>query len=132
MPSRGVNKVLLIGRLGQPPEMRYTPTGVPSCRFTLATDSFAGGNKSVTQWHSVVVWGWAPDRPGQAEECGERLVKGMQVGVEGEIQYRKWKPESGGERWMTEIRASNVIFLDGESQAPGGAAGDQPPPGEYS
>jgi single-strand DNA-binding protein len=127
VPSRGVNKVLLIGRLGQPPEMRYTQAGVPSCRFTLATDSYAGGGKVVTQWHTVMVWGFSSDNPGQAEECGERLAKGVRVGVEGEIRYRKWKPESGGERWMTEIHASNVIFLDEEAPGEGPTAA-----GEYS
>lgn len=105
-----LNKVLLIGRLGRDPEMRYTASGQPVANFSIATDetytSKDGQKVEKTEWHRIVVWGK------QAEFCGNYLAKGRLVYIEGKLETRKWQDKEGMERTTTEIRADRVVGLD--------------------
>lgn len=107
---QGVNKVILIGRLGQDPEVRMTPNGQAVCSLRLATSESwtKDGNKEErTEWHRVVVWGR------QAELAGKYLKKGRACFIEGKLQTRSWDDQqSGQKRYSTEIVASNIQFLD--------------------
>jgi len=105
----GVNKVILIGRLGKDPEMRYTPDGTAVANFSIATsdewtDKETQERKEKTEWHRIVAW----RRLG--EICGQYLARGRQVYVEGKIQTRSWEKD-GITRYTTEIIASDVQFL---------------------
>lgn len=109
--SRGVNKVILVGRLGQDPEIRYMPNGNPVANISLATsdswkDKNTGQQQERTEWHRVVVFGKL------AEVAGEHLRKGSQVYFEGRLQTRKWTDQSGQEKYTTEI----VIDMGGQMQ----------------
>lgn len=104
-----LNKIMLIGRLGNDPEMRYSQNGKAITKFRIATDSGWGENKQ-TDWHAVVCF----DKT--AESCAKYLVKGRQVFVEGRVSYRKWDKDDGTTQWFTEIIARDVRFLsDGSS-----------------
>jgi single-strand DNA-binding protein len=117
-----VNKVILIGRLGQDPELKYTPSGQPVCTFSLATTeawSDKNGQKQErTEWHRIVVWGKL------GELCNQYLTKGRQCFVEGRLQTRSWDGKDGQKRYTTEITANTVQFL-GSGQ--GKSAEDQRP-----
>lgn len=111
MASRGVNKVILIGNLGQDPEVRYLPQGGAVTNITLATseswrDKQSGEMKEKTEWHRVVVFGKL------AEIAGEYLRKGSQVYIEGQLQTRKWQDQQGQERYSTEV----VVNIGGSMQ----------------
>lgn len=102
MASKGVNKVILVGHLGQEPEVRYMPNGGAVANLSLATsetwrDKQTGEQKEKTEWHRVVVFGKL------AEIAGEYLQKGSQVYIEGALQTRKWTDTQGLERYTTEI-----------------------------
>ena len=116
-----VNKVILVGRLGQDPELNYTNSGTAVCNMRLATnDSYTnrdGERVETTEWHDVVAWGR------QAETCGEYLSKGRQIYVEGKLETRSWDDRDGNTRYNTEVRARQVTFLSGEGQAPSGGGG---------
>ncbi|MFH1580950.1 MAG: single-stranded DNA-binding protein [Pseudomonadota bacterium] len=106
----GLNKVMLIGRLGSDPELRYTPDGTAVANFSIATseewkDKNTGEKKERTEWHRVVAWRKL------GEICGEYLAKGKQVYVEGRIQTRSWEDKDGNKRYTTEIVASDIQFL---------------------
>lgn len=109
-----MNKVLLIGRLGKDPEIRYAANGSPVANLRIATDeSYTDreGNKvDRTEWHTVVVF------QRQAENCKTYLTKGSLVFVEGSLQTRKWQDQQGQDRYSTEVKASRVQFLDRKSQ----------------
>lgn len=123
-----LNKVMLIGRLGHDPELRYTQSGSPVSNFNLATSEFyqdqQGNRQERTEWHRVVVFGR------QAETVTNYLAKGRMVYVEGRLQTRKWQDQQGQDRYTTEIVAQNVQFLDskgqGYEQAPRPEQGQQP------
>lgn len=104
-----INKVILIGNLGNDPEVRYLPSGQPVANFNIATtEKWTGkdGNPGEkTEWHRIVVFGK------QAENCKEYLKKGRQVYVEGRIQTREWDDKEGQKRRTTEIIANTVQFL---------------------
>jgi len=105
----GVNKVVLIGRLGRDPEIRYTGDGKAVTNFSIATsdswiDKATGEKRDRTEWHNIVAW----ER--LAEICGEHLSKGSQVYIEGKLQTRSWE-QGGVKRYTTEIVASNIQFL---------------------
>lgn len=108
-----VNKVILVGRLGQDPELKYTPSGASVCNFSLATSENwvdkSGQKAERTEWHRIVVWGKL------AELCNQYLSKGRQAYVEGKLQTRSWEDQSGQKRYTTEIMASTVQFLGGAS-----------------
>lgn len=118
MASRGVNKVILVGNLGQDPEVRYMPNGGAVANITLATseswrDKQTGETKEKTEWHRVVLFGKL------AEVAGEYLRKGSQVYIEGALQTRKWQDQSGQERYTTEV----VVNVGGTMQMLGGRQG---------
>ena len=104
-----LNKVLLIGNLTRPPELRYTPNGTPVSDLRLAVNrsySTQGGERrQETHFFTVVVWGK------QAESCGEYLDKGSQVMVDGRLQTREWETKDGQKRNVVEVVAERVQFL---------------------
>jgi single-strand DNA-binding protein len=104
-----VNKVILVGHLGGDPELKFTPGGQAVANFNLATSerwSDKDGNKQErTEWHRIVVWGKL------AELCGEYLAKGRKAYIEGSLQTRSYEKD-GATRYVTEIKASEVVFLD--------------------
>lgn len=114
----GVNKVILVGRLGGDPEIRYTNTGTAVANFSLATSTNwlnkEGEREERTEWHRIVAFG----RLG--EICGEYLNKGKQVYVEGRLQTRSWEDKEGNRRKTTEIVALQLQML-------GAPSGDRPP-----
>jgi len=117
--ARGINKVILIGNLGQDPETRSTPGGSTVTNLRLATseswrDKQSGEMKEQTEWHTVVLW----NRLG--EIAGEYLKKGSQVYIEGRLRTRKWQDKSGNDRYTTEIVASEMQMLG--SRGGGGGA----------
>lgn len=122
-----VNKVLLIGRLGNNPEIRFTNTGTAVANFNLATsenwNDKNGQRQERTEWHRVVVWGKL------AELCEKYLAKGRQCFVEGRLQTRSWDDKDGNKKYTTEIVAATIQFLGGPSaQAQSGAqASDSQP-----
>ncbi len=104
-----LNKVILIGRLGADPEVRYTPSGIPVATLRIATSEVwlneNGEREEKTEWHRVVVWRRL------AEICGEYLSKGRQVYIEGKLRTRSWEDRDGNKRWTTEIVASTMKML---------------------
>jgi len=112
--SGTLNKVILVGRLGQDPKLAYTQSGQPVCNMRLATNEFSsdkdGNRQERTEWHSVVVWGK------QAEFCGNYLSKGRLVMVEGRLQTRQWQDQQGQNRYTTEIVAQRVQAMDSKGQ----------------
>jgi single-strand DNA-binding protein len=110
-----VNKVILIGRLGKDPELKYTPSGAPVVNFSLATDeSFkdrSGEQQNRTEWHRIVAWGKL------AEICGEYLTKGKQVYIEGSIRSRQWEDQSGNKRTAYEIVARQMTMLGSRAES---------------
>lgn len=116
----GVNKVIIVGRLGQDPEMKAVGQGATVTRISVATSENwvdkSGQKQERTEWHRVVVWGKL------AEICGKYLAKGRQVYVEGRLQTRSWE-DNGQKKYSTEIVASTVQFLGSNAEA-GASAGD--------
>ncbi|WP_018691504.1 single-stranded DNA-binding protein [Algicola sagamiensis] len=113
--ARGVNKVILVGNLGQDPEVRYMPNGNAVANISIATseswkDRNTGQQQEKTEWHRVVIFGKL------AEIAGEYLRKGSQVYVEGKLQTRKWQDQSGQDRYSTEV----VVDMGGNLQMLGG------------
>ena len=130
MASRGVNKVILVGNLGQDPEVRYMPNGGAVANITLATseswrDKQTGENKEITEWHRVVLFGKL------AEVAGEYLRKGSQVYIEGQLRTRKWQDQSGQDKYTTEVvvnEGGTMQMLGGRQQ--GGNGGGAPMGGQ--
>ncbi|MBK9293361.1 MAG: single-stranded DNA-binding protein [Oligoflexia bacterium] len=117
----GVNKVIIVGRLGGDPELRYTPGGQAVARLSVATSENwtdkQGQKQERTEWHRVVVWGKL------AEICGQHLSKGRQVYVEGRLQTRSWDDKTSGQKkYSTEINAQTVQFLGSAGASAGGGA----------
>ena len=114
-----VNKVIILGRLGQDPELKYTPGGMAVCNFTLATSESwadkAGQKQERTEWHRIVVWGKL------AELCNQYLSKGRQAYVEGSLQTRSWDDKNGQKRYTTEINAKTIQFIGSQANAGAGA-----------
>lgn len=114
--ARGVNKVILVGNLGQDPEVRYTANGAAVANISVATseqwtDKQSGQKQERTEWHRVVLFG----RLG--EIAGEYLKKGSQVYLEGKLQTRKWQDQNGQDRYSTEIVANEMQMLGGRGGA---------------
>mgnify|MGYP001580824085 FL=1 len=107
--SDGLNKAMLIGNLGQDPEVHYTQTGQAAMTLRIATnDSYPNRDGEVierVEWHSVVLWGK------RAEALGKFLTKGMKLYVEGRLQTRSWEDKQGTKRYTTEINAQELIVL---------------------
>jgi len=110
----GVNKVIIVGRLGADPELKNVGNGQNVARLSVATSenwlSKDGQKQERTEWHRVVVWGR------QAENCAKHLSKGRQVYVEGRLQTRSWEDPQGNKRYSTEIVANTVQFLGGQTE----------------
>jgi len=109
--ARGVNKVILIGNLGQDPEVKYMPNGNAVANITVATseswkDKNSGEQVDKTEWHRVVFFRRL------AEIVGEYLKKGSKVYIEGKLQTRKWQDKNGADHWTTEVVASEMQMLD--------------------
>jgi single-strand DNA-binding protein len=130
----GINKVILVGNLGQDPELRYTTDGRPIANFSIATsetwnDKGSGERREKTEWHRVVVFGKL------AEICGEYLSKGRQVYIEGKLQTRKWQGKDGQDRWTTEVvvdMRGTKHMLGSREGGGGGPAGGQSGGRRYS
>ena len=111
MASKGVNKVLIVGNLGQDPETKYLPSGGAVTNISVATseewkDKNTGQKQSKTNWHRIVFFNKL------AEIAGEYLSKGSKVYIEGKLQTRKWQDQSGADRYTTEIVANEMQMLD--------------------
>jgi len=122
--ARGVNKVILVGNLGNDPDIRYTAGGAAVANISLATaeswkDKNSGEQQERTEWHRIVFFGRL------AEIVGEYLRKGSQVYVEGRLQTRKWEDKEGHDRYTTEIVANEMQMLGSKS---GGSANYEPAP----
>lgn len=108
--ARGVNKVILIGNLGEEPDLSYTRSDTAVCRMRLATDeSYTdpdGNQVEKTEWHDVVAWGQL------AEDCIKSLQKGARVYVEGRLQTRSWEDQHGKTRYTREVSVREMRFLD--------------------
>ena len=131
--ARGVNKVIIIGGLGNDPDIRYTGDGKAIANLSVATsegwkDKQTGENKEKTEWHRVVAFGKL------AEIMGEYLKKGSKVYIEGKLQTRKWQDKSGNDRYTTEIVANDLQMLDskgsGESKPVSKSQDFQAPPAD--
>jgi single-strand DNA-binding protein len=133
--ARGINKVILVGHLGQDPEVKYMPSGSAVANVSIATteswkDKNSGEKQDRTVWHRVVFFARL------AEIVGEYLRKGSQVYVEGRLQTRKWQDKSGQDRYTTEIVASEMQMLGGRGGSSSGSADfsspDEAPAGSAS
>ena len=124
--ARGVNKVIVVGNLGQDPETRYMPSGSAVTNLRVATneswkDKQTGEQKDRTEWHSVAMFGRL------AEIAAEYLRKGSQVYIEGKLRTRKWQDKDGNDRYTTEIIADEMQMLGGRSGGGAPAMSDSPP-----
>lgn len=122
---KGVNKVILIGRIGKDPEARYTTSGDCVVTLSLATsehwkDKQTGERKEATEWHRCTAFG----KP--AEIIGEYVKKGSLLYIEGQLKTRKWQDQSGQDRYSTEISIREFQFLDSRPEAAGGAGASRP------
>ncbi|AUR84032.1 nucleic acid-binding, OB-fold protein [Vibrio phage 1.047.O._10N.286.55.F2] len=128
MSSRGVNKVIIVGNLGNDPEIRYMPSGDAVANLTVATseswrDKTTGEQKEKTEWHRVAIFGKL------AEIAGEYLRKGSQVYLEGQLQTRKWQDQQGNDRYSTEVVLqgfNGVMQMLGGKSDVGGQQQQQP------
>ena len=114
----GINKVILVGNLGQQPELRYTPNGIAVCSLRMATsesytDRASGEKVTTTEWHNVVLW------RGLAETAGKYLKTGSQVYIEGKIKTRSWEDQQGQKRYTTEVVADVMQLLDRPNSSSG-------------
>jgi len=110
-----INKVILIGRVGRDPEIKYTPNGNPVAKFSLATDETfkdrSGEQQRRTEWHNIVAWNKL------AEICGEYLTKGKQIYIEGSIRSRQWEDPSGNKRTGYDIVARTMQMLGSKADS---------------
>jgi single-strand DNA-binding protein len=119
--SRGINKVIIVGNLGNDPETRYMPSGSAVTNLSVATneswkDKATGEQKDRTEWHKVAMFGRL------AEIAAEYLRKGSQVYIEGKLRTRKWQDKDGQDRYTTEVVADEMQMLGGRGGAGGGGA----------
>jgi len=126
----GLNKVMIIGRLGHDPELKFTPAGVAVCKLSVATsetwrDKDSGEKQERTEWHKITLWHRL------AEIAGEYIHKGSQAYFEGKLQTRAWEDKNGNKRYSTEIVADRMQLLDSKRDSSGTASkefyGDPPP-----
>jgi len=127
--SRGLNKVMIIGRLGRDPEMRYTPSGRPVTNFSVATsrswNTSDGERRTETEWFNIVAWG------SLAEICNQYLIKGQQVYIEGRLQSRTWEDTEGKRHTSVEIIANEMIMLGERRSADEADLESQPDEDEF-
>lgn len=126
MAGRSINKVILIGNLGQDPELRYTSSGTAVATFSLATNEswkdHDGNIQERTQWHNIIAWKKA------AEICGEYLKKGARIYIEGRLQYRNYDDKNGVKRYVTEIVLDQILMLDSRNAGGGNNNNEAVPP----
>ncbi len=127
----GVNKVILLGRLGKDPELRYTQSQTPVANFSFATgerrkDPQSGNWTEHTEWHNVVVFGKT------AENVSNYLKKGSEAFIEGRIQTRKWQDKEGKDRWTTEVVGNTVQFVGGRGDSSYSSSGPAPQPSSFA
>ena len=107
--SKSLNRVMVIGSVGRPPEMRYMPSGQPVTSFSVGTtrswNNSEGQRREETEWFNVVAWGLL------AETCKKTIHENQQVYVEGRLQTRSWQTEDGQTRFRIELVASDMILL---------------------
>ena len=125
--ARGINKVILIGNLGNDPDVRYTSGGAAVANISLATtdswrDKETGEQQDRTEWHRIVFFGRL------AEIVAEYLKKGSQIYIEGRLQTRKWQDKDGNDRYTTEIVANEMQMLGGRGGS--GDSSQAPPPSQ--
>ncbi|HEX9974613.1 MAG TPA: single-stranded DNA-binding protein [bacterium] len=124
-----VNKVLLLGRLGKDPDLKYTPSGVAVATFSVATNlawkDQEGNQKEQTEWHRVVAWRKS------AEIASNYLKKGNQVFVEGRLQTRSWNDKNNLTHYMTEVVADNLVLIGGKMDRAGEPSEIPPPADEF-
>lgn len=124
MATKGVNKVILVGHLGNAPEVRYMPNGNAVANLSLATSESwkdqQGQEQERTEWHRLTMY------KRLAEIAGEYLKKGSQIYVEGKLQTRKWQDQQGQDRYTTEIVVDNMQMLGGRSDGAQNNSGFQP------
>ncbi len=113
----GINKAIILGRLGKDPEMRYTQAGVPVCTLVIATsevytDKNTNERKEITEWHNVVLWRKL------AETAEKYLTKGREVYIEGKIRTRSWDDDSGQKRYTTEVIGDVMQLIGRGNDAP--------------
>ena len=122
-----LNKVMLIGRLGQDPELKYTPSGAAVANLSMATNQVwkdkDGNTQEKTDWHRIVVW----NKP--AETVSQYTKKGSRIYIEGRLQTRSWQDQNGVTKYITEVVAETFTFLESKGERGGEAA---PPPPEPS
>ena len=121
MAGKSVNKVILVGNLGKDPEVKYTPSGTPVARLTLATNERYkdkdGQWQDRTEWHNIVLW------QRLAEIAGEYLKKGGKVYIEGRLQTRSWEDkQTNQKKYMTEVVGNDLVLLGGRGE--GGSSGE--------
>lgn len=121
-----VNKVILIGNLGQDPELKYTPSGAAVTTLSIATSETwkdkDGNRQEKTEWHRVVLWRRL------AEVAGEYLKKGSKIYIEGRLQTRSWDDKDGNKRYTTEIVGDTMTMLDKKGEDAPRDSADAPPP----
>ena len=120
--AKSVNKVILIGNLGKDPEVKYTPSGTPVAKFSLATNEKykdKGGEwQERTEWHNIVAW------QRLAEIVGEYVKKGSKIYIEGRLTTSSWEDKQSGEKkYRTEIVANDLVLLSGRGDTDGGDGG---------
>jgi single-strand DNA-binding protein len=119
--ARGVNKVMLIGNLGQDPELNYTGSGTAVCNLRLATNESykdkEGELVERTEWHDIVAWARL------AEICDQYLEKGSKIYAEGSLQTRSWEDRDGNTRYSTEVKMREMMMLGGEERRRNGGGG---------
>lgn len=113
--AKSVNKVILVGNLGKDPEVKYTPSGVPVAKFSLATNERykdkSGEWQDRTEWHNIVAW------QRLAEIIGEYVKKGSKIYIEGRLQTSSWEDKQSGEKkYRTEVIASDLVLLGGRGE----------------
>lgn len=116
-----MNKVILVGRLAQDPEVRYTQSGKAVASFSLAVNRFGGGGQKETDFIPIVAW------EKLAETCGNNLTKGQRVLIEGRLQIRSYETNDGQKRRVAEVVAANMEFLERKQGAPDEKGGDANP-----
>jgi len=114
--SRGINKVTLIGRLGQDPEVRYAANGNAVANISMATSYKPRNGEEETDWHRVILFGKT------AEVAQQYLKKGATIYIEGRLKTRKWADNQGVEKWTTEVLAFDMQMLDSRGSGSGGAS----------
>jgi single-strand DNA-binding protein len=120
--AKSVNKVILVGNLGKDPEIKYTPSGTPVAKFSLATNERykdKGGEwQDRTEWHNIVAW------QRLAEIIGEYVKKGSKLYIEGRLQTSSWEDKQSGEKkYRTEIVAQDIVLLSGRGEGGGDSEG---------